>query len=125
MDYKTYILKKVNNSEFGYLSIGVDYSRLDEYLFDVEKDLKKRKYKGKIIFDLLTNNGLNDRFYKADFDGKKILLGTISNISILDLGIKKVSSAYYLSNFDLIQQSYISNQAKFLIRKELENTVNL
>lgn len=124
MDYSTYILKKVNNRKFGYLSISLDYTRLDEYLCDIEKDLKRKKFKGKIIFDLLTNNGLNDRFYQADFDGNRILLGTISNISTLDLGIKKVSSKYYLSNFNLIQQSYISNQSKFLIRKELEKTVS-
>lgn len=124
MDYNTYILKKVNNRRFGYLSISLDYTRLDEYLCDIESDLKKRKFKGKIIFDLLTNNGLNDRFYQADFDGNKILLGTISNISSLDLGIKKVSSKYYLSNFNIIQQSYISKQSKFLIRKELEKTVS-
>ncbi|MEO5991383.1 MAG: type II toxin-antitoxin system RnlB family antitoxin [Ferruginibacter sp.] len=124
MKYSTYILKKINDRIFGYLSISLDYTRLDEYLCDIESDLKRKNFKGKIIFDLLTNNGLKDRFYQADFDGNKILLESISNISSLDLGIKKVSSNYYLSNFNLIQQSYISNQSKFLIRKELEKTVS-
>lgn len=125
MYYSNYILKKVNNREFGYLSISLDYTRLDEYLCDIERDLKKRNYKGKIIFDLLTNNGLQDRFYQADFDGDRILLNTISHISTPNSVIKKVSSKYYLSNFNIIEQSYISKQSKFLIRKELEKAFNI
>ena len=123
MKYNNYILRKVNNQQYGYLSISLDYSGLDEYICDIEKDLEKKQFRGKVIFDLLTNNGLRDRFYQADFDGTKILLKTIKNISTLDLKIKKVSSKYYLSNFNLIQQSYISKQSKFLIRKELEKIV--
>jgi hypothetical protein len=117
-------LKKVNNDKFGYLSIGLDYTSLDEYICDIENDLKKKKFKGKIVFDLLSNNGLSDRFFQADFDGDKILLKSIESIQTPDLPIRKVSSKYYLSNFEIIQQSYISKQSKFLIRKELEKTVN-
>lgn len=125
MDYRNYILKKINNRAFGYLSISLDYTRLDEYMCDIEKDLKKRKFKGKVVFDLLANNGLSDRFYQADFDGNKILLDTIANILSIDLEIKKVSSKYYLSNFNLIKQSYISKESKFLILKELERTISI
>lgn len=124
MKYNNYILKKVNNDKFGYLSIGLDYTSLDEYIYEVENDLKKKKFKGKIVFDLLSNNGLRDRFFQADFDGDKILLKSIECLQTPDLRIRKVSSKYYLSNFGIIQQSYISNQSKFLIRKELEKTVN-
>ncbi len=125
MEHNNYILKKVNNNEYGYLSISLDYTRLDDYICDIENDLRKKKYKGKVAFDLLTNNGLRDRFFQADFDGNKILLNTIKSIPTLNLKIKIVSSKYYLSNFSVIQQSYISKQSKFLIRKELEATVSV
>ena len=124
MKYNNYILKKVNNQEYGYLSISIDYTGLSDYIFEIENELKKKKFRGKVIFDLLTNNGLKDRFFQAEFDGNKILLETIKSISTPDLRIKKVSSKYYLSNFNIIQQSYISKQSKFLIRKELEKTIS-
>ena len=46
MENNKYILQKIENNEFGFLALSVDYSRLDEYIFDIEKDLKKNKYKG-------------------------------------------------------------------------------
>jgi len=123
MNYNKYILKKIKDNEYGYLSISVDYTRLEEYLPEIENDLKKKGFKGKVIFDLLTNNGINDRFYYAIFDGEKFLLNSISFINSLNTGIKKVSSEFYLSNFNLIQQTYFSKQSKFLIKKELEKAV--
>lgn len=119
MENNKYILQKIEDNEFGFLALSVDYSRLDEYIFDVEKELKKSKYKGKVVFDLLANNGINDRFYYCFFDGKKILLNTLSAINELNNEVQKVSSMFYLSNFEIINNSYISKQSKFLIKKKL------
>nr|WP_294927776.1 type II toxin-antitoxin system RnlB family antitoxin [uncultured Flavobacterium sp.] len=122
MENNKYILQKTENNEFGFLALSIDYSRLDEYIYDVEKELKKKKYIGKIVFDLLVNNGINDRFYSCLFDGQKILLGSLSSIKNLDNDIQKASSNFYLSNFDIINNSYISKQSKFLIKKKLLST---
>ena len=118
MENNKYILQKIENNEFGFLALSVDYSRLDEYIFDIEKDLKKTKYKGKVVFDLLANNGINDRFYFCMFDGKKIVLNTLSAISELNRDIEKISSNFYLSHFDIINNSFISKQSKFIIKKK-------
>lgn len=119
MENNKYILQKIEDNEFGFLALSVDYSRLDEYIFDVEKELKRSKYKGKVVFDLLANNGINDRFYYCLFDGKKILLNTLSAINELNSEVQKASSMFYLSNFEIISNSYISKQSKFLIKKKL------
>lgn len=114
-----YILQKIENNEFGFLALSIDYSRLDEYIYDIEKELKINKYKGKVVFDLLANNGINDRFYFCFFDGKKIVLNTLSAINELNSDIEKISSNFYLSHFDIISNSYISKQSKFIIKKKL------
>ena len=119
MKNSKYILQKTENIEFGFLALSIDYSMLDEYIYDIEKELKRNKYIGKVVFDLLVNNGINDRFYSCSFDGQKILLGSLSAIQNLDNDLQKVSSNFYLSNFDIINNSYISKQAKFLIKKKL------
>lgn len=121
MENNKYILQKIENNEFGFLALSVDYSRLDDYIFEVEKDLKKNKYKGKVVFDLLANNGINDRYYFCMFDGEKILLNTLSSINELNNEIHKISSKFYLSNFDIINNSYISKQSKFMIKKKLSS----
>lgn len=121
MENNKYILQKIENNEFGFLALSIDYSRLDEYIYDIEKELKIKKYKGKVIFDLLANNGINDRFYFCMFDGKKIVLNTLSAIENLNSEIEKISSNFYLSHFDIISNSYISKQSKFLIKKKLSS----
>lgn len=121
MENNKYILQKIENNEFGFLALSIDYSRLDEYIYDIEKELKIKKYKGKVIFDLLANNGINDRFYFCMFDGKKIVLNTLSAIEDLNSEIEKISSNFYLSHFDIISNSYISKQSKFLIKKKLSS----
>ncbi len=121
MENNKYILQKIENNEFGFLALSIDYSRLDEYIYDIEKELKIKKYKGKVIFDLLANNGMNDRFYFCMFDGKKIVLNTLSAIENLNSEIEKISSNFYLAHFDIISNSYISKQSKFLIKKKLSS----
>ena len=98
------------------LQINIDKEKLNYPNF-----LKKNKYKGKVVFDLLANNGINDRFYFCMFDGKKIVLNTLSAINELNRDIEKISSNFYLSHFDIISNSYISKQSKFLIKKKLSS----
>lgn len=121
MKNNKYILQKLEDNEFGFLALSLDYSRLDEYIFDVEKELRKKKYIGKLVFDLLVNNGLNDRFYSCSFDGNKILLNSLSYLRDVDNCVEQISSNFYLSHFDIINDSYISKQTKFLIKRKLLN----
>jgi hypothetical protein len=124
MSYNKYILKELNDQEFGFLSLSIDYTRLDEYLFELEKDLKKRGFKGKLIFDLLMNNGINDRYYNAFFNGENFELSSLNFITNLNDKILKTSSEYYLANFNLIQESFMSKQSKFIIKKELQKSLS-
>tara|TARA_B100001094_G_scaffold333055_1_gene408210 strand:+ start:6645 stop:6926 length:282 start_codon:yes stop_codon:yes gene_type:complete len=40
------------------------------FISSIEKDLQLKKYKGKVIFDLLcVNRDSSNRFYEADFNG--------------------------------------------------------
>jgi hypothetical protein len=75
----------------------------------------------KYILQKIENNDINDRFYFCMFDGKKIVLNTLSAINELNRDIEKISSNFYLSHFDIISNSYISKQSKFLIKKKLSS----
>ena len=118
MKVKNYILKKIDENNYLYLSL--NSNRLDAYIYEIEKKLKKNKFQGNIIFDLLMNNGLKDRFYKAKFDGNNIILKTLSFTNINDK-IKETSDNFYFSNIDIINNSNsLFDVEKFTMKKQLE-----
>ncbi len=121
-----YKLSKIEtNPIFGYLVLLTNYIGFDNCIFDVEQDLKKTKFKGRIVIDLLPLNGISDRFYSLNFDGTKFNYNSISNIQSLDSEIERLSSNFYLSHFDIIEKLSISRQSKFLIKRELTSRLNV
>ena len=122
----SYRLSKIATSPiFGYLVMLTDYIGFDSCIYDVEKDLQRTKFKGKIVIDLLPLNGINDRFYSLNFDGKKFNYSSISIIQSLDSEIETLSSNFYLNHFDIIEKLSISKHSKFLIKRELTSRLNL
>jgi len=84
----------------------------------IEKDLKKRGVKGKIIFDLLLSHGNNpDRFYEASFDGEKINEESLKAANSISKTIKKISGKFYREQDQCLENSVLSKAQKFLIKR--------
>ncbi len=116
---KHYKLLEIKDSVLGYISVSIDYYRLDDYIEDLEAELEKLHYKGSFALDFLLSNGLKgERYFHAYFDGKKILLSTIYHMDHVTLEVSSVASEFYKKSHNLISQScIISKPQRFLIKK--------
>ncbi|MFY7987715.1 MAG: type II toxin-antitoxin system RnlB family antitoxin [Flavobacterium sp.] len=125
MDRNSYILTDIVDNQYDFLLISTDMSRLEDYLIDVENDLKLSNRKCYILFDLLLNNSISDRFYKCFFDGNKFNLKTLSRVSDKELNneLLKLSTSYYYNNIDLFEDIFFSEEYKRQIKNQLQEII--
>ncbi len=117
---KYYHIKKLNTDSYLYIILSKSYvSPIDE-IEELERDLEKMSAKGKIIFDLLLSNGDSpDRYFEAEFDGKKIIRNTFKQINLISRTIEMASVNFYRESFHLLENSVLTRQKKFLLKKSL------
>ncbi|AIJ37056.1 hypothetical protein FPSM_00561 [Flavobacterium psychrophilum] len=125
MDRSTYILKNVNVNQYKIILISKDMSRLQEYISSVENDLQINKTKSYVLFDLLLNNNIDDRFYKCFFDGNKFVRDTLTKVqnSEIDNEINFLTSSYYLKNDYLFEDLFFTKEYKNQILNKLQKIV--
>ena len=125
MESNTYILKNINDNQYNFISISKDMSRLQDYISSVENELREYKTESFILFDLLLNNNIEDRFYKCYFDGNKFIRNTLSKVQNNEVDNKTIciSSLYYLNNDYLFEDMFFTSEYKHQIFKNLENLV--
>ncbi len=114
MDRSTYILKNVNVNQYKIILISKDMSRLQEYISSVENDLQINKTKSYVLFDLLLNNNIDDRFYKCFFDGNKFVRDTLTKVqnSEIDNEINFLTSSYYLKMIIYLRTYFLLKNIK-------------
>jgi hypothetical protein len=111
-------LESTNLSNYPFISLSVDYSRIDEYLNEIAGKLSEIQYKGKVLFDLLISNGLsNDRFYEAYFDGCKFDLTSFVKKTDIPPSILDISYEFYINNLHVLDNSVLTKPQKFLFKK--------
>ncbi|NOT85347.1 MAG: hypothetical protein HOP02_11345 [Methylococcaceae bacterium] len=116
-----YQLSAFNGEPYKYVSFSVDYSRPEEYLSDVAKELARKKFEGYVLFDLLLCNGLNSqRYVKSYFNGNTFQQDSFIALSDkeLDESVKQFTFKFYSSKNELLENSNLLSRAqKFLVRK--------
>lgn len=77
--------------------------------------------KGFIIFDLLLNNNIQDRFYQCFFNGKQFEINKLAKIDSKEINVKiiKTSSYFYIKNMDLFDSLFFTNEFKMDLRRKL------
>ncbi len=98
-----------------------DYDPLTK-LVDIEKELKKYKFKGLVLFDLLYTNGLcNNRFVEINFDGNKFNRKSYHIKSSISCILKKHQDNFFYQNPNFLTSSILtSNEVeKFISNKNL------
>ncbi|NLD35869.1 MAG: type II toxin-antitoxin system RnlB family antitoxin [Desulfatiglans sp.] len=114
-----YKIKKTNFKQYPYIVFSTCYINPMDQKEDIEKELKKNKVQGKILFDLLLSHGNTpDRFFEAIFDGYEILEDSIKNIVIVPDKIKDIAADFYYIKQEFLENSVLSNTQKFLIRNK-------
>jgi hypothetical protein len=116
-----YQLTAFNGEPYKYVSFSVDYSRPEEYLSDVARELARKKFEGYVLFDLLLCNGLNSqRYVKSYFNGNTFQKDSFVALSDkeLDDSVKQFTFKFYSSKNELLENSNLLSKAqKFLVRK--------
>ena len=102
--------------------ISTSYKNLVDYLDEIEEDLIKENYSGKIYFGLTLCNGMGveNEFISLYFDGNKF--------ENLDCKVERITKEnknfvydYYRDNPDMIENSILNNASKYWIRNGLYN----
>lgn len=90
-----------------------------EQLDNITKELVRKKFKGKIIFDMLLSNGsIKERFFESSFHNSVLEKDLLKQSNNLTDDVLTASKKFYSKNIDLIENSMLlSNAMKFVIKK--------
>lgn len=103
--------------------ISTSYENPVDYLDEIEEDLIKESYSGKIYFGLTLCNGIDveNEFISLYFNGNKF--------ENLDIKVERITKEnknfvydYYRDNPDMIENSVLNNASKYWIRNDLYNS---
>lgn len=125
MERESYILKSINTNQYNIVLISKDMCRLQEYIKSVEEDLQFLKKETYILFDLLLNNNIEDRYYKCFYDGNKLVRKSLTKVKNEELNddIISFTSSYYLKNQKLFDDLFFTKEYKKSILKQLEKVI--
>jgi hypothetical protein len=96
----------------------LDSARPDDYIESLERELKKIRFKGNVLLDLLASNGdTRRRFMRASFDGKKMdwLSAKIVSRESLAPATLQFCQRFYCEHASELQNSVLSKAAKYRI----------
>lgn len=117
-----YILKKTVDNRYSYLLLTTSMSRLDDYIHEVEVELLSKKVSEcLVIFDLLLNNNIQDRFYQCFFNGKQFEINKLVRVDFKEINVKiiRTSSTFYVKNMNLFDDLFFTNDFKVNLKKNL------
>ncbi|TDN93376.1 RnlB antitoxin of RnlAB toxin-antitoxin system [Salegentibacter sp. 24] len=115
---ESYLVKKLPKGDFAWMVLTLGNSRVDELLGEIEISLKTKKVKGKIAFDFLLMNGLKDRFYSADFNGRTFNLTSFKPLQNPGV-VSSASNKYFAKNISIIDNSNLPKTKKFLYKRAI------
>lgn len=93
--------------------------RLPEVINLVQDKIKGKNYSGKIIFDLIVNNGLSNRFFEIPCNQNGLNIRELKKVTSLNISVTKSADEYYKQHIDIIRNSYISRVEKARVLKAL------
>ncbi|MFZ4263770.1 type II toxin-antitoxin system RnlB family antitoxin [Sphingobacterium sp. HJSM2_6] len=125
MERESYILKSININQYNIVLISKDMCRLQEYIKFVEEDLQFLKKETYILFDLLLNNNIDDRYYKCFYDGRKLIRKSLTKVKNNELNndIISLTSSYYLQHQELFDKLFYTKEYKLSVLNQLEEQI--
>lgn len=103
------------------LIIGTGYARIEEYLPSMSRNLEG--FRGEVVFDLLLNNGSNDRYYGLGWSDCTGHYFSPIDLQSVRQSVVEASEEFLRSNIHLIDNSVILTKPQKLLIKRLLNTV--
>lgn len=103
----------------------VDSARPDSYMHKVESELKRKRYCGDVLFDLLAANGdTSRRFARLQFDGEKLhwLQAKLVKVTSIERSTLFFCQRFYATHPAALEKSVLSLAAQDRIRREAFET---
>lgn len=115
---KDYRIERVCHNAYKYIVLSTSYINPFDEKDEIENNLKKENYKGKILFDLLLKNGIGyNRYIEIVFDGEKFDINTLKPLENVDQDLKLFSTNFYKNHSHLLENTIVPQAQRFLIRK--------
>jgi hypothetical protein len=117
MDTLFYIGKN-RTKEYPVIVYSSGYHQISDFIKQLETELKKKKYSGTVLFDLLLSNGLDNRFFTFSFNGEKFDYNSRKQVAKLPNSIIKKANNFQANNKVGIENSILSkSERKFISRQ--------
>lgn len=114
---KAYDIIEFKN-DYRYVVFATSYENPIDELEEIEDELFKKKYTGKVLFDLLLCNGMNNsRYMEMYFDGEYFEISTSRNLSEPSNIIEKYIYEYLKDKPSLIDCSVLPKAQQYLLKK--------
>lgn len=89
-----------------------------EYLAQVEKDLKRRKVQGTVLFDLLLAHGSKtNRYFIGNFDGKQFSSPQFKNRDDCYSNYSALSAKILKDNAEKVDDSLLTKAMRFALKR--------
>ncbi len=98
-----YEIQVLDSLEYKIIVYSRGVNTLSDYVKEVASQLLLRNYTGVVLFDLLLSNGVNDRYYILNFNGRSFEYDTLRKLNMISNKIHNISNNYYKSNIDLLE----------------------
>ncbi|MEF3065294.1 type II toxin-antitoxin system RnlB family antitoxin [Pandoraea apista] len=118
---KGYSLQKGPSASFPVISFSLSSERPEEFLPKVERELKKKSFRGRILVDTLACNGMTSRrFFVGDFDGEHLKRSSFRVLatSHLDTETQHFCLRFYASHLDDLVHSILTPVQRFKLKRD-------
>lgn len=112
MDTALYEISIINSPDNKVLVFSKGANTISDYIAEIAEILKKRCYRGEVIFDLVLSNGIDDRYYHINFNGTSFDYVTLSKEINVSSEISCYSKIYYREHIRLLKFSSLSPYQK-------------
>ena len=118
---KKYQIEAIKNKDKTlFIVYATDIYSPSEFFSKIESDLKKKKSKGDVFFDLIIpNGGKKDRYFYTAFNGEKVSSYTLNKVTKTDEynDLSELSASFFKKNFDKINVNLLSKATSFALKK--------
>ncbi|MFA6051586.1 MAG: type II toxin-antitoxin system RnlB family antitoxin [Methylobacter sp.] len=105
-------------SDFSAAVIAAGVKSPMETIGKVEKDLKRQKVKGKVLFDLLLAHGSkSNRYFVGEFDGEHFSSTRFQNVDSFYRDFSIMSASILKEKADQVDSSLLSRAMQFAIKQ--------
>lgn len=114
----TFIISVSPLSDFSAAVIAAGVESPMDCIAKVEKDLKHRKIKGKVLFDLLLSHGSkSNRYFVGEFDGNHFSSPRFQNVDEFYHEFSIVSAEILKKKADQVDSTLLSRAMQFAVKQ--------